>query len=570
MKTKDYHPENYQDLLAKYRKVKAKVLEVEGFDSTTRQNIAAGLEPYAGEWGKLHQAHLLKRTMFGVTTSDLQAIAGLSMDAAVDFLLIKGVAPDPPVNDYNDSADGIIDPEIEFGETWILSAHGGDIEGPRTISLKNWLVKNFINQSTSLEEKMIFFWHNLLPIQTWDVFYSKLCYQYFDMLRMNCFGNFKTLIRELTLNPAMLLYLNGTFNNKEAPDENYGRELQELFCIGKGPDAGFTESDVQAAARILTGWVIDWSKFYDSGELNVFFYPPYHDESTKEFSSFYGNKQIEGKSGDAGAEELDELLDMIFSNDETALYICRRLYKFFVYNDITSETEQNIIVPLAQTFRSGGYEIKPVLEQLLKSAHFHDTANHGALIKNPSEFLIGLWRTFGMSIESEDLNLLSDQHSSILWQMANMGLEVGDPPSVSGWPAYYQEPSFDKYWITTDTVTNRALLGDSMVYWGYWINSDLQIPADFLAFLKTLENPADPNLMLEEISLLLLGIQLDTTSLNNLKAILLSGQQTDSYWTIAWNQMLENPGDTEYEMVVLNRLRPTFQHLLQLGEAQLM
>lgn len=570
MKTKDYHPKNYQELLTKYRKVEQKILDSQSNTSSPILNNTAGLERYTGEWEDLQKVHLLKRTMFGVSPVDLNVLVNLSMSEAVDLLLTKGEHPTPPVNDYNDSADGVIDPEIDFGETWILAAYGGDYEGQRTISLKNWLVRNFINHATSLEEKMIFFWHNLLPVQTWDVFYAKLSYQYFEMLRANCFGNFKTLIRELTLNPAMLLYLNGTFNNKEAPDENYGRELQELFCIGKGEHADFTETDVQAAARVLTGWVVDWSRFYEYGELKVFFHSPFHDESDKEFSEFYGNRLIEGKSGAAGAEELDELLDMIFSNEETALYICRRLYKFFVYNVIDSSTEQNIIVPLAATFRSSDYEIKPVLEELLKSAHFHDSKNHGGLIKNPAEFLIGLWRTLGMGVDSEDQKLLRDQHSSILWQMANMGLELGDPPSVSGWPGYYQEPSYDKYWITTDTVTNRALVGDSMVYWGYWINPDLQIPADLISFLKRLNHPEDPNLMLKECSLLLLGIQLDDSTLHNLKAILLSGQQTDSYWTIAWGEMIENPGDEEYEMVVLNRLRPTFQHLLQLGEAQLM
>ncbi|HCX21369.1 MAG: hypothetical protein CMB80_16350 [Flammeovirgaceae bacterium] len=570
MKTKDYHPKNYQELLAKYRKVSPKILEVESSKIDKRASIASGLEVYSGEWGDLQKAHFLKRILFGLIPEDLKALDGLSFEQSVELILSQGEVPSAPVNDYNDAGDGIEDPEIAYGETWINSAYGGDYEGPRTISLKNWLISNAVNQSVSLEEKMIFFWHNLLPIQTWGIFYSKLCYQYFDMLRTNCFGNFKTLIRELTLNPAMLLYLNGTYNNKEAPDENYGRELQELFCIGKGPNAGFTESDVQEAARVLTGWVVDWENFHASGELQVFFYPPFHEESDKQFSSFYGDRLIEGKTGSAGAEELDELLDMIFENDETALYICRRLYKFFVYNEIDATTEEQIIVPLAQTFRANNYEVLPVIRQLLLSAHFHDTANHGAMIKSPSEFLIGLWRTFGMGVETEDLKLLKDQHSSLLWQMANMGLELGDPPSVSGWPAYYQEPSFDKYWITTDTITNRALLGDSMVYWGYWINPDLQTPIDFIPFLKRLQNPEDPNLMLQECSLLILGIQLDETSLNNLKAILLSGQQTDSYWTIAWGEMIQNPGDQEYEMVVVNRLKPTFQHLLQLGEAQLM
>ncbi len=571
MKHQDYRPKNYTVLLDQYRKVAPKVLSTtQGIPAQHRSHIASGLETYTGEWETSQKTHLLKRTMFGVTPEDLAALEGLSVTEAITHLLSKSEAPASPVNDYNEAGDGVEDPEIPFGESWVLAGYGGDYEGQRTISLKNWLVKNFISQETSLEEKMVFFWHNLLPIQTWDVFYAKLSYRYFDLLRTHCFGNFKTLIRELTLDPAMLIYLNGTFNNKEAPDENYARELQELFCIGKGVNAQFTESDVQHAARVLTGWVVDWNNFNEPGVLNVFFHPPFHETSDKTFSSFYGNRVIAGRAGADGAQELDDLLDMIFDNQETALYLCRRLYQFFVYHAIDPTTEEQIIVPLAQTLRDQNYEIMPVLEQLLSSAHFHHAANHGSMIKSPAEFLIGLWRTFGMGVASDDLALLKDQHSSILWQMANQGLEIGDPPSVSGWPAYYQEPSYDKYWITTDTITNRALVGDSMVFWGFWVGPDLQLPADFIAFLKRLNNPDDPNEMLRECSMLLLGIQLDDPSLNNLKAILLSGQQTDSYWTTAWSQMIQNPGDEAYEMVVLNRLKPTFQHLLQLGEAQLM
>ncbi len=213
------------------------------------------------------------------------------MSQAVDLLLTKGTVT-LPVNNYNDPANGVEDPEIAFGETWINSAYGDQYEGPRTNSLKGWLIKNMLNQDTSVEEKMLLFWHNLLPIQTWGVFYAKLSYRYFEMLRRNLFGNFKTMIKELTLDPAMLLYLNGTFNNKEAPDENYGRELQELFCIGKGPNANFTEEDVQAAARVLTGWVVRWEDFEASRTLPSYFYSPFHDTTNKQFSAFYGNRVI--------------------------------------------------------------------------------------------------------------------------------------------------------------------------------------------------------------------------------------------------------------------------------------
>ena len=133
---------------------------------------------------------------------------------------------------------------------------------------------------------MLLFWHNLLATESWGIFIAKTSYQYFELLRRHAFGNFKTLIREITLDPAMLIYLNGTRNQKEAPDENYARELQELFCIGKGPNSGYTEEDVQAAARVLTGWRHSWKEVNSQGPVSSFFQADRHDTSDKQFSDF--------------------------------------------------------------------------------------------------------------------------------------------------------------------------------------------------------------------------------------------------------------------------------------------
>ena len=568
-KNRKYRPINYEELIEKYRKNEFQPLKApQPFPK--RKALFTTLSPYQGEWGKDQKMHLLRRTLFGVKPGDLAATDGLNTDETVDLLLTKGAAPDAPVNNYNNTGEGIEDPEIPFGQSWVMAGYGDELEGSRTVSLKAWLIKNMIHQSTSLEEKMVLFWHNLLPIQTWDIFYAKLSYQYFSMLRRHAFGNFKELIRDLTLNPAMLLYLNGAFNNKEAPDENYARELQELFCIGKGPDANFTEEDVQAAAKILTGWVVDWNKFRDPGELPSGFYPPFHDETDKQFSAFYGNRLIIGRSGAAGKEELDELLDMIFDNNETALYLSRRIYQFFVYSEIDDATEQNVIQPMAQLIRDNNYEVMPALKALFSSEHFFDEANVGAYIKNPLEYVVGFWRTFDLQgVDESNLYLDYVQHANLIWYTGNLGMEVGDPPSVSGWPAYYQAPSFDKYWITTDTITSRANISDGMIYYGFWVNEDIQVPADLIHFLTTLSDPGEPTNMLKESSELLLGMTISDELITSLKNILLSGQETDGYWTNAWADLMAHPEDMEYRLVVENRLKPTFQHLLQLGEAHL-
>lgn len=576
--SEDPRPEERKIWIEKFRKVKPlqstgqpEALAGRIHKSGRKSPVSGGLEPYTGVWSEKQIAHLLRRCLFGVTKNNLSEFKALSIEEAVDRLLQTSPTPPVPVNNYDNTEEGIKDPHVGFGETWTTAPHAGDTEAQRIISLKGWHIHNIINQESTIHEKMIFFWHNLLPTLSWDVYIGKTSYVYSEMLRRNALGNYKTLIRELTTDPCMLIFLNGTRNVKEAPDENYGRELQELFCIGKGPDSKYTEGDVQAAARVLTGWSVDWTKYNNSGAFTSYFNSQTHDTNSKQFSAFYGNRIISGKTGASGADELEELLDMVVEHEETARYICRKLYSFFVFSEIDDQTETEIIRPLALIFKNSNYEIKPVLKVLLESAHFYDISNHGAIIKNPLDHTIGLWRTLGMRSPDPDNALLNYQiYSSLLWHMANMGLEVSDPPNVAGWPAYYQAPQFDKSWITTNTITARALTSDSMIFWGFWISQELQINVDLIAFVKQLDNPDDPVELIRESVLLLLGIEPAENDLKNLKSILLSGQESDIYWGIAWSAYINNPGNDEYKLIVENRLKATFQRLLQAAEYHLM
>ena len=136
-----------------------------------------------------------------------------------------------------------------------------------------------------------------------------------SLYRKYAFGNYKELIKAISLDAGMLKYLNGEKNTKTAPDENYGREMQELFMVGKGPGSGYTEDDVKSAARVLTGWRINWEQNTQS-----LFDPWLHDTDPKQFSGFYNNTIITGQTGENGANELDQMLNMIFS---TLIYVAK-------------------------------------------------------------------------------------------------------------------------------------------------------------------------------------------------------------------------------------------------------
>jgi uncharacterized protein (DUF1800 family) len=232
-------------------------------------------------------------------------------------------------------------------------------------------------QERSIHEKMILFWHNHFSTEADTVRDARYLYKHHSLLRKFALGNFKTFVREMSIDPAMLVYLNGNKNTKTAPDENYGRELQELFTMGKGSDSKYTEDDVKAAAKVLTGYVVDALK------IDYSFTPSRHDTSDKTFSAYYNNTVIKGKSGTDGILELDELINMLFQKEELSKFICRKIYQFFVHYDLNETVEKNVITPLAEIFRKNNFEITPVLSTLFKSQFFYDAQLYGAVIKSP-------------------------------------------------------------------------------------------------------------------------------------------------------------------------------------------
>ncbi|MDX9747053.1 MAG: DUF1800 domain-containing protein [Paludibacter sp.] len=525
---------------------------------------ADGIAPYQGSWTEVQVKHLLKRTMFGAKYSDIQQFGSLAMEACVDQLIYSTEAePLPPVNSYSPARP---DPNVPEGETWVNdpTSVSSSLNTGRRESLHSWWWGLMVGQSRTLREKMVLFWHNHLVVE-YPGINPRYLYQYNVVLRRNALGNFRTLLRDMTLNPAMLVYLSGDKNTAAAPNENYARELQELFAIGKGPDSKYTEQDVQEAAKVLTGYQID------SVTAMYKFTPTRHSTSNKTFSAFYNNRVITGRSGTAGEQELDELLDMLLAQPEAAKFICRKLYRFFVYYEIDEQVESQVIEPLAAIFRQNNYEIKPVLEALFKSEHFYNPLNIGCMIKSPVDFSVGLVREF--NIQFPDANLYyADTYSLwryILLDTNKMGQEIGLPPDVSGWPAYYQEPQFHQLWINSNSLPLRSKFSDYIVSTGY-VKNGKKAFVDVLTYAASLPDASEPNALLDMLIRNLFMLGLSPTSKEFIKKeMLLSGQDSDHYWTTAWENYMANPSSTTNRTIVLTRLRALVQYLMNLPEYQL-
>jgi uncharacterized protein (DUF1800 family) len=525
----------------------------------------SGINPYQGVWTRNEVQHLLKRIMFGSAKADIDYFLTKSISQAVDELLNPTAPlPSPPVNDYNSQT--VTDPTVPLGQTWVNSpTNDGTLNSLRRGSFKKWWTGLMINQDRSIREKMTLFWANHFGTETNEIGNSHYVYWHHALLRQNCLGNFKQLIKAVTIDAGMLRYLNGYLNTASAPDENYSRELQELFTLGKGPTVDYTEEDVKKAAKVLTGWRINGTTFAS------YFDPTRHDSSSKTFSSYYNNTTIAGRTGAAGANETDDLINMIFQKDEVAKFICRRLYNWFVYYKIDATTEANVIIPLANIFRNNNYDIKPVLSALFKSEHFFDVVNQGCHIKSPVDQVISCLREFKVvfpNSTSEYLDAYGMWNYIRNWA-ASMSQDIGDPPTVAGWPPYYQEPQFHEIWINSDTLPKRNRFTDTMISSGY-TRSGKRIIIDAVAFAKTLPNPSDPNALIDDSLAVIYRVPLSASAKQAIKQqILLTNQTQDYYWSNAWNAHIANPADTASYNIVNNRLKSLYQYLMNLSEYQL-
>ena len=541
-------------------------------DQTVRKSIASadGLDEYSGEWTTTEVAHLLKRTLFGVKVDDLNYFLSLSMSDAVDQLLTPTAAPSTvTLNSY--SSNGYTDPTgVAAWDTWINT--GVDFPDPvmntnRLDSLKCWWIGQMLNENRSIHEKLTLFWHNHFAVDSLlhiNDIPARPWYDYYLILRSNALGNFKQLVKAMTLSPAMLCYLNGNTNKKTAPNENYGRELQELYTVGKGPASLYTQDDVVAAARVLTGHSVD-------SYFNYVFNVADHDDQNKAFSNFYGSTIITGRSGLAGVGELDDLLSMIFSTQESAKFICREIYRFFVYYVIDDNIEANIIGPLAQVFRNSGYDITAVMSVLFKSDHFFNMAYSSAcLIKSPLDFVLGLMREYQVKMpDPSDYGSSYSAWEMILQTTATLQQEVLRIPEVAGWYAYYEGTAYHELWINSVTYTERNAFTDQMITSGDMMNM-VPLLIDPLAFANSLANPGDPNLLISQSLDILYRVPLSADTITDLKqTILLGGLTTDSYWTAAWTTYLSNPTDPIAKGTVFTKLQTLYKYLMNLPEYHL-
>jgi uncharacterized protein (DUF1800 family) len=364
---------------------------------------------------QLKNQHLLWRAGFGPMAEEFQQLATASHKSYVNSLF-KASAKGPDMIDVADTAiKGLVMGIKEVG----MQKRDGDENQRRKIrqqsredlkSLNITWLNLMVNSEQQLREKMALFWHGHFASRNLNILYQQ---QLLDVIRQNALGNFGDLLREVSKSAAMINFLNNNQNKKGHPNENFAREVMELFTIGRG---NYTENDIKEAARAFTGWGAAFSGEFTFRKLQ-------HDDA---------QKTVLGKTGNFDG---DEVLNILLAHKQTATYITRKIYRYFV-NDVPDEGH---VTWLADRFYQSHYEIKDLMKDIFTSDWFYEAKNIGCRIKSPVELIVGIRRALPMKLENEQAQLLIQRL---------LGQILFYPPNVAGWPG-------GKNWIDSSSLMFR-------------------------------------------------------------------------------------------------------------------
>jgi uncharacterized protein (DUF1800 family) len=525
--------------------------------------ISLSLTQYTGPWTEWEAAHLLRRTMMGPTYAQIQQAVTNGMVSTVNTLLTLPTT-NPPLTYSTDEAVAPI------GSTWVTSvypaANPSVTDNARGNSLGAWMMQRCNQQTMSIQEKMCLFWTNHFGVEgSAD---ARGIYNLHELYRQQCLGNFKQLVKDVTIEPMMLIFLNGTTNNAFSPNENYARELLELFTVGKGPQIGpgdytnYTETDIFESAKILTGWVVENQFSTMAPSPTATFYPILHDASTKNLSSYFGSAAI----SDAGASEYSNYIDIIFQQPNMAKHICRKIYRWFVNYDLTPAVESTVITGMAQTLEANNFLIYPVMDELLKSEHFYDMSVRGAIIKNPIEHLFSMLNAsssqpaYGLTTDYE-LYLQLYSFSIVL------GMHYFKPPSVGGWTAYYQTPSYSKLWANSSYIKLRFDLSSYLTITTGISSGGNFFKVDALSLVNGLSLPSSAPDVIDDLALVFTPKGMSASNKLILKSILTNGQP-DFEWTLQYTDYQADPGNIALSNPIRQRAEFVLYRLFQMPEFQ--
>lgn len=348
------------------------------------------------EWNERTVAHMLRRVGFGATQEDIKFYLDMGQTKAIDYII---------------NYDRIDDSEVD---RQVASAN---LDLSKTADLILWWVIRMTFTKRLLQEKMVFFWHDHFATAIFKVKEEDLMLKQNQLFRQFALGNFQEFLLEVSKDPAMIIWLDNFTNKKGQPNENYARELNELFSMGVG---NYTENDVKEAARAFTGWSISRRTKEFMFETNQ------HD---------FGNKTFLGETGPFNG---DDIVRIIAGRQATARFISKKLFEYFVFQNPKDST----IDKLANVYLSNGFSIKALMQAILTSDEFFSEKAFNSIVKSPVEYVIGSLRMLKAKLDTRG------KSGDIINSLTAQGQTLFNPPSVSGWDGGIE-------WINTSTLLNR-------------------------------------------------------------------------------------------------------------------
>ncbi|QQS50053.1 MAG: DUF1800 family protein [Bacteroidota bacterium] len=557
----------------------------------------ASLAEFTNQLGSAMAAHLLRRSTFGPTVDQINTFSGLTPAQAVDLLFPANPdlvpVPLPP-----------IDPAT--GSSWVnppaYPKAIADVNSEQDTLInyfRAWHSDVMIKSELNVVERITWFYHTHLPVAWTEVNSSEAIYYQNAVFRYYALRSFKELFKKICIDNAMLKYLDGYTNHRNSPNENFAREMLELYSIGKGPQleegnyTNYTELDIREATKVLTGWLfddtfttLDADHSWPSGKLqSVGNQATAHDFSPKTFSAAFSNQSIQPAELDGGyatlaaaRQELSDMIDMIFDEIETARFIVRKLYRFFVYHFISEEVENDIIVPLANTLSANNYEIQAVLKQLFKSQHFYDaddalTSNNniGGVIKSPVDLCVGLLRFFETVLPDRDTQttaFYNDFINGILPRFVEQGLNFYEPFEVAGFPAFHQMPGFGRNWVMPTELARRYQVGEVFMK-RIGGTEGFSFRMDVFGWVENsghISDPGDANELVTFFTTHLLAVQINTERYEYFLNTVFLDTLTAASWRNEWGVYKGGGSDT----VVRERIEYLVSKLIQTPEFQLL
>jgi hypothetical protein len=395
------------------------------------------LAPFpVSQWNEKTAAHLLNRAAFGGTPEEIEAAHKKGLTAAVaDLVDFKPDAANVPAPDWAHPRNireirmGI-KAEKERGENFKEKRRQFRMmEGEEILSLRHWWLDRMLIGPAPLLEKMTLFWHGHFATSVQKVRDGYWMWLQNDTLRRNALGNFATLAKKISRDPAMMIYLDLQQSHKEHPNENWARELMELFTVGIG---NYTEQDIRESARAFTGYRLDLT-------TQEFRYAPFQQDN--------GPKNFMGHNG---ALKGDDILDILVEKPACAQFIGRKIWRYFVEDDPSPQ----IVGAVAERIRAHHWEMRPLLREIFSSAEFYSDRAMATQIKSPVQYIVQTCKQLGTELPSA----VVEQNA-----MRQMGQILFAPPNVKGWDG-------GKTWISTSTLLFRYNFAN------YLINGDAMLP----------------------------------------------------------------------------------------------